>query len=580
MRGKLAAAVVILILVAVAATIGYTKRWDAPRLPSASAPASSGPVAKPAEPAAAANVPGLVASGAPSTLPGASATLGPIPAPEPIATISGASCAPPPDVTELRLTGTIRDFNDTHPDFEKAVADDRGIVLPALGPDRKPVYAHPEGTGTTHGLAPFSQWFKDVPGVNMAAPLPLTLTREKTANVFSYENKDFFPIDNQWFGNQGRNHNFHFTFELHTQFRYLGGEFFDFAGDDDVWVFINGKLAIDLGGVHDKETAHVDLDKSAAGLGIARCQVVPLDMFYAERHTVGSDLKISTSLALTSMQRPTRPVGTLSVTSGLEHATKAAHTLEIILDASGSMNLPLEGSTRWKTALGVFRDVLDKLPADFNVGLRIYGHRYRWRSPQSCTDSQLVVAPDRLDKARILSAMSSAKPRGDTPLVYSVIQAIDDLSRAGGDTVIVITDGEESCGGKLDAAVQRLKGSGVDMSVNIVGFTLAGKRVQQQLTQFTESTGGRYYTAKDGAALARALLLASIDTFDYAVVDGAGAEVAHGQAGAGPMALDPGNYTIVVHAGDETLKESITVAAGSNVAARIVRKGDGFAIQQ
>ena len=80
----------------------------------------------------------------------------------------------------------------------------------------------------------------------------------------------FFPIDNQGWGNQGRPHNYHFTFEVHLEFAYNGGEGFTFTGDDDVWLFINGKLAIDIGGVHGAESESIDLDAHAGELGIVK----------------------------------------------------------------------------------------------------------------------------------------------------------------------------------------------------------------------------------------------------------------------------------------------------------------------
>ncbi len=196
----------------------------------------------------------------------------------------------------LDLTGTIRDFLDSHPDFENGIADDRGIVESELGPDGKPVYAHgPEGTVTTHGPEAFDQWYRDVPGVNMSAPLTITLTRQPDGS-YVYDNQEFFPIDGQLLGNQGRNHNFHFTFELHTEFVYKPGQVFQFKGDDDLWVFIDGHLVIDLGGVHGAETAEVALDDVAAQYGLVPGESYPLDFFFAERHTTESTFRIQTTI--------------------------------------------------------------------------------------------------------------------------------------------------------------------------------------------------------------------------------------------------------------------------------------------
>src|SRR5262249_60251463 len=90
-------------------------------------------------------------------------------------------------------------------------------------------------------------------------------------------------------------HNFHFTFELHTKFTYKGGEKFTFIGDDDVFTFINGKLVVDLGGVHSAETKNVNLDD----LGLEVGQVYPLGFFYAERHVTKSEFEMDTTLKFT-----------------------------------------------------------------------------------------------------------------------------------------------------------------------------------------------------------------------------------------------------------------------------------------
>lgn len=174
----------------------------------------------------------------------------------------------------------MRDFTDAHPDFEGALGDDRGLVSDDLGSDGKPVYAGGAGATTTHGSEHFDQWFRDVAGVNESVSFAIRLTN-MGGNVFSYDNQEFFPIDGQLSGNQGREHNYHFTYELHTRFTYKGGEVFQFTGDDDLFVFINKRLAMDLGGVHAPESAEADLDDMADELGITPGNTYDLDFFFA-----------------------------------------------------------------------------------------------------------------------------------------------------------------------------------------------------------------------------------------------------------------------------------------------------------
>jgi len=208
----------------------------------------------------------------------------------------GGSAGAGGDYCGSKLTGTIRDFKIDHPDFEYVIESDPGIVQDDLGADGKPVYAGQSGNPTTNGKAAFDQWFNDVAGVNQKKLLPIQLTKAG-GNTYTYDNSAFFPIDNELWGNEGNPHNYHFTFELHTKFVYLGGEVFTFTGDDDLWVFVNKKLAIDLGGVHGAMTGQVDLDAQAAKLGIQKGQTYPLDFFFAERHTSESNFRIDTTIA-------------------------------------------------------------------------------------------------------------------------------------------------------------------------------------------------------------------------------------------------------------------------------------------
>ena len=141
----------------------------------------------------------------------------------------------------------------------------------------------------------FNQWYNDVDGVNIPINIEIELM-EMMPGLYQYDNASFFPIDDQGWGNEGNPHNYHFTLEMHTNFKYEGGEIFTFRGDDDLWVFINGKLAIDLGGVHGPLEKSADLDALAGQLGIQIGNTYTLDFFFAERHTTQSNFRIETTI--------------------------------------------------------------------------------------------------------------------------------------------------------------------------------------------------------------------------------------------------------------------------------------------
>lgn len=199
-------------------------------------------------------------------------------------------------ICNTQMTGLIRDFQQSHPDFETTIVDDRGLVEVDLGADDKPVYAGPAtGTATTSGPDSFNQWYRDTPGVNQTVAFTINL-QDAGGGIYTYDNSEFFPIDDQLFGNEGNPHNYHFTYELRASFVYQGGEVFTFTGDDDLFTFINRKLAIDLGGVHPPQTDTIDLDSRAAELGIEPGETYQLHFFFAERHLTQSNFRIDTTI--------------------------------------------------------------------------------------------------------------------------------------------------------------------------------------------------------------------------------------------------------------------------------------------
>jgi Ca-activated chloride channel family protein len=257
-----------------------------------------------------------------------------------------------------------------------------------------------------------------------------------------------------------------------------------------------------------------------------------------------------------------------------------SRNLEIVLDVSGSMNIKLGDTTRWKTALGMLKDVVAALPDDLNVGLRVYGHRQSSKSPQTCKDTELVVPIAKLDRDRIVKTASRLKPRGETPLIFSILQTVGDLRAAGGGSVILITDGEESCKGDAKAAAAELQASGLNLTLNIVGFTLTSETAVAELTALAGSTGGRYYSAQDGEQLSRAVKLAALQRLPYDILDASGKVLVSGQTSELSRELPPGKYRIRIDALGQVLEEPLTIVPDQTTALGLGVEGDRFVIRR
>ncbi len=179
-----------------------------------------------------------------------------------------------------------------HPDFEDKNGGYLGLVgapctktnqatCGVLGANGKPTLVV-LNSGKVNSAASFQQWYQDVPNVNKGVDGSIRMTRQgTTGGAYAFDSSAFFPLDNDpnGFGNYlSTGHDFHFTTELDYFFQYNGGEELTFRGDDDVWVFINRKLAVDIGGIHGVQTGRVVLGDEAASARftvVAACQPAP-----------------------------------------------------------------------------------------------------------------------------------------------------------------------------------------------------------------------------------------------------------------------------------------------------------------
>ncbi len=195
----------------------------------------------------------------------------------------------------ITLTGTVRDFNSDGVNFEGSGSSGPGYVGSTLSGASPTLTALGSSVISNSGAGAFSNWY-----TNTANSMPYSLTLNETVpgnGIYQYTNNNFFPIDGVLLGNQGRAHNYHFTYAIASSFSYIqgAGQTFAFTGDDDVWVYFDKQLGIDLGGVHGAQSQTVNLDTLMAGKATGDYS---FDFFFAERHTTQSNLLITTSLVL------------------------------------------------------------------------------------------------------------------------------------------------------------------------------------------------------------------------------------------------------------------------------------------
>ncbi|MDY0038872.1 MAG: VWA domain-containing protein [Desulforhabdus sp.] len=172
-----------------------------------------------------------------------------------------------------------------------------------------------------------------------------------------------------------------------------------------------------------------------------------------------------------------------------------------ILDASGSMWGRVDDATKMESAREVMSDLIASLPENTELGLVAYGHRRKG----DCQDIEVIAAPGSEDREKMREGIKRLTPKGKTPLAASLTQAGDYLRDHEGDaTMVLVSDGLETCGGDPCAVAKRLHRKKTNLTIHVVGFDVSGRAVEQ-LQCVAEAGGGRYFQADTVASLAQAL---------------------------------------------------------------------------
>ena len=233
----------------------------------------------------------------------------------------------------------------------------------------------------------------------------------------------------------------------------------------------------------------------------------------------------------------------------------------LVLDASGSMWGQIAGENKIVIARRAVRGVVGRLDTGIALGLVAYGHR----RDGDCADIEVIAEPARGAGGQVADAVDALNPKGKTPLTAAVERAIALLGDGGG-TVVLISDGLETCGGDPCAVVRAARGGGADFLLHVVGFDL-GDADASALECAAQEGGGLYFDARDAAGLAAALERAVVEApaaeagrlFVKVVADGALADavVEVRPAGGGDVLAAGRTYT-----GEATNPRSLPVPAG------------------
>jgi hypothetical protein len=239
-----------------------------------------------------------------------------------------------------------------------------------------------------------------------------------------------------------------------------------------------------------------------------------------------------------------QPLEVLTVATALKVAGPVSLegvAVEVVLDASGSMLKRESGKTRMAMARAALEQMVqNELAEQSEFALRVFGHR----QAGSC-ESDLEIPLTALDKQVVSQKIGGihAQNLAKTPIADSLDQVVQDLAGHKGPAIVVLlTDGEETCGGDPKASIQHLIDAGTEVRINVVGFSIGDSGLKRKFQEWAQAGNGVFLDASTPKQLTQRMAQ-SLHT-PFRVVDGAGKVIAQGTMDKEPVALKAGSYRL------------------------------------
>jgi hypothetical protein len=301
---------------------------------------------------------------------------------------------------------------------------------------------------------------------------------------------------------------------------------------------------------------------------------VPLGI--GENHIVASATSLSgntkeSSITVNERDASCAALEVVASNGGRPAVSLNDRAVEIVVDASRSMWGQIDGVSKMQIAKETLEDVSYWLPNDFDLALRAYGSTSSSES-NNCADSALLVPFGEMNRDYIRRAIAGLRPTGQTPIAYALNQAARDFGTLDSErTIVLVSDGIESCGGDPVQAAYALREQGI--TAHLIGFGLGNAAGEDtaSLQAVANASGGRYVRASSAEEL-KAALAQTVAT-SFSVYQG-NVEVAGGSLGSADVMLLPeGEYRVELHS-SPPVEAYVSLAPRDQVTLTMDKRGD------